>query len=105
MTRGQTAPSLSYLPWKGLRLSSSSLGRTGPPLGPARPREGAETDLNPHPLHCDWAYKPGGEGGDGGGSTGRGGGEQKRRREENSRDVNGGKKQKEERKSDANGGK
>ena len=50
------------LPSKGWRLSSSWLGRTGPPLGPASPSEGAETDPSPLPLHCDWAYKPGGKG-------------------------------------------
>lgn len=52
--------SLSYSPWQGWRLSSSLLGRTGPLLGLAGPREGAETDPSPRPLHCDWAYKPGG---------------------------------------------
>lgn len=54
-------PSLLYSPWKGWKLSSSWLGRTGPPLGPTSPHEGAETDPSPRPLHCDWAYKPGGE--------------------------------------------
>lgn len=54
-------PSLLYSPWKGWKLSSSWLGRTGPLLGPTSPHEGAETDPSPHPLHCDWAYKPGGE--------------------------------------------
>lgn len=60
LLRGKQLP---YLPWQGRRLSSSWLGRTGRPLGQASPREAAETDPSPHPLHCDWACKPVGEGG------------------------------------------
>lgn len=38
------------------------MGTTGPLLGPATPHEGEETGLSLRSLHCDWAYKPGGEG-------------------------------------------
>lgn len=61
-TCGSVMLSLLYSPWKDWKLSSFWLGRTGPRLGPASPREGAETVPSPRPLHCDWAYKPGGEG-------------------------------------------
>lgn len=70
---------LLYSPWKDWKLSSFWLGRTGPPLGPASPHEGAETVPSPRPPHCDWAYKPGGEGRVGGGVGGSAGGEKRKK--------------------------
>lgn len=72
-------------------LSSFWPGRTGPLLGPKSPHVGAETDPSPRPLHCDWAYKPGGGKGEGeGGWQGAQEDGRKNGMEGKGRDANGG---------------